>query len=119
MDGVIDARERWARRGIGAKLRLARLERGLSEAELGHKTGVPEDDIRDYELGKRPIGARPLEALARVLGLSIPELLSASGHNGGDLPSSEELLRLLQTVIALPSPLRTELFRFVDALGNW
>lgn len=54
----------------GEKIRKYRLERGLSQKELGLRAGMSEPAVRNYELGNRIPSVKRLEALAGALGVS-------------------------------------------------
>ena len=117
MGDVIDASKRWAFHEVGLRIRVWRLRRGLSEADLGRAVDLSEQQVRDFEAGARPIGAGPLERIAAVLDVELPALLG-QGLSGADLPNPQELVALLSAVVALPSPLRAKLLRLAQALGR-
>jgi transcriptional regulator with XRE-family HTH domain len=54
---------------VGALLRKARLEAGMEPGDLADMLGWSEDEIEDYELGKRAIPVTRLEVLERSLDL--------------------------------------------------
>ena len=52
---------------IGARLRAARIERGLSQAAFGEKLGLSFQQVQKYELGKNRISAGRLLECADIL----------------------------------------------------
>ena len=90
--GLIAARQR----DIGARLEQARHEAGLSAKELAQKAGLPSSRVRAYERGQRPIPFPELEALARVLGLSIRSLAKHEGPVGDWLVTNEAIQQFLE-----------------------
>ena len=52
MGDVIDATQRLGKRSIGMRLRLARLERGLSFEKLADRSGIAPGRIAAYESGR-------------------------------------------------------------------
>ena len=65
---------------IADRLRAARLGRGLSQGELARKSGVSENGIQGYELGKVSPGAQNLIALADALEVSLDWLCGREGR---------------------------------------
>ena len=68
-------------------MRQARIEQGLTQRELGRRSGIPYQTIKDYERGRNSPSARRLRSLAEVLGLEVedyplpPERPTASARN--------------------------------------
>lgn len=63
------------RERVGARIRRARLDRGLSQPKLADQIGVPPSYISNWERGiNRPNDAH-IEALARELQVSVEHLL--------------------------------------------
>jgi transcriptional regulator with XRE-family HTH domain len=60
---------------FGANLRVARLERGLSQADLAHQTGLAVTEISRIERGVREVRITTLMRLVGALGASPDELL--------------------------------------------
>lgn|SRR5689334_14681787 len=56
---------------VGRRIRALRLERELSQTELGLKIGVTFQQLQKYEKGINRIGASRLESIASALGVPI------------------------------------------------
>lgn len=54
---------------IGGKLRATRLERGMSQGELGQSIGVSHQQVQKYEFGKDRISCSMLDRIAKALDL--------------------------------------------------
>ncbi len=67
---------------VGALLRQARLEAGLSQKELAAEVGCSSRRLSDYEYGERPIPLAELEIMARRLGLPLEHFLDEEGPIG-------------------------------------
>jgi transcriptional regulator with XRE-family HTH domain len=67
---------------IGAKLRKARLARGLSLEEISANVKIDLETLSAYELGEQPIPLPMLESLSGELGLTIRELQDQHGPVG-------------------------------------
>lgn len=69
-------------RVIGASLRQARLEEGLTSLELSAKAGLSEEELNYYELGEEPISLPELEFLASTLNRTIKDFQDNRGPIG-------------------------------------
>jgi len=88
---------------VGQNIRICRLQKKLSQGELGRRIGVTFQQVQKYENGANRIGAGRLTQIAAALGVSLSELFDGTttvGHSG--LRSAREMiahpraLRLLQ-----------------------
>ena len=59
------------RQEVGARIRLARDEMGLSQEELGYRYGASGAQISQIERGVKELGIIRLERLAGILGKSV------------------------------------------------
>ena len=60
---------------IGPLIKAARLQRGLTLADVGSALGVTRQYVYAWETGRRNPGPKHLAKLAEVLGLEIADLL--------------------------------------------
>ena len=77
---------------VGAKIRIFRIHRGMSQSDLAGKVGVAFQQVQKYEKGINRVGASRLSRIAAVLGVSIGELFGSSGDKTADLKSPFRLL---------------------------
>jgi transcriptional regulator with XRE-family HTH domain len=77
---------------VGAKIRIFRIQRGMSQSDLAGKVGVAFQQVQKYEKGINRVGASRLSRIAAVLGVSIGELFGSSGDKPADLKSPFRLL---------------------------
>src|SRR3954447_10743061 len=77
---------------VGAKIRIFRIYRGASQADLAEEIGVTFQQIEKYEKGLNRVGASRLLRIASALGVSMGELFQSPGDT---LADSISLLRLL------------------------
>lgn len=75
---------------IGALLRQARDERGLSLEELSKMSAIPPDELFGYELGETAIPLHRLTVLADAVNKNTSYFLEGSGHIGQWLAMREE-----------------------------
>jgi transcriptional regulator with XRE-family HTH domain len=69
-------------RMIGAQVRQARFDAGLSLEELAEKTGLERDQLAMYELGEKSIPLPELELLANALARPLKEFQDSRGPIG-------------------------------------
>ncbi|WP_457317434.1 helix-turn-helix domain-containing protein [Sinomonas sp. RB5] len=69
--------ELWAtrRKAVGARLRELRLERNLTQEQLGNAAGMERKTVLYVELGQRSLGYERLWDIAAVLRVDVRELL--------------------------------------------
>ena len=60
---------------FGKKLHKLRLQRGLSQEELGFEVGLDKSTIGKYELAKRCVNLRIAKQIADALGVKLSEML--------------------------------------------
>ncbi len=63
-------------REVGARMRRAREERGLSAADLAGKIGVAEDQLRAWESGQGVAPYETLQAIAAALATNADSFVS-------------------------------------------
>ena len=92
-------------REIGARVRRARKERGLTQTQLGESLNVSFQQVQKYERGTNRISSSALILIARVLDVSPEELLGSDGGKGSDIDwdlfaveGADELLRSYRAI---------------------
>jgi transcriptional regulator with XRE-family HTH domain len=69
---------------VGRNIRIWRMAKGLSQAQLAQRLGVTFQQVQKYEIGANRIGTGRLVKAAAVLGVPIAALLeSADGSDPG------------------------------------
>jgi transcriptional regulator with XRE-family HTH domain len=61
---------------VGAKIRIVRTHRGMSQSDLAGKIGFTFQQVQKYENGANRVGASRLSRIAAALGISIGDLSS-------------------------------------------
>jgi transcriptional regulator with XRE-family HTH domain len=67
---------------VGCNVRLWRIAKGLSQAQLANRLGVTFQQIQKYEAGSNRIGTGRLVKLASILGISIAALFDGAEGTG-------------------------------------
>lgn len=69
---------------VGAKIRVLRVSRGLSQSELADEIGVTFQQVQKYEKGANRVGASRLSQIAGVLGVAVGDLFEQSRQQRPD-----------------------------------
>lgn len=85
--------------GVGARMRIRRKERGLSQTELGDHLNLSFQQIQKYERGANRVSASMLVKAAEVLECSVGYLVGEAAGSAGDLDGAA-LARLARPGVA-------------------
>ena len=77
---------------VGARIRQARVRKGLTQVETGKLVGLTDAAVRLYELGMRTPSGESLERIADTLGVPVEALMNLSPST--DREALEMLFRL-------------------------
>jgi len=95
---------------VGTRIRMLRLNRGISQAILAQRIGVTFQQVQKYEQGANRVGASRLAQIAYVLRVSVGEFFKSSwagplGLDSGDRQLAEpDAWRGPKTLARRPSP---------------
>src|SRR5215467_7011268 len=81
---------------IGQRVRALRLQRGLSQTELGNLISVTFQQVQKYEKGANRISAGRLQRIAEVLGVPVAHFFAAAEHRPASNGAGHEV-DILQT----------------------
>jgi transcriptional regulator with XRE-family HTH domain len=76
---------------VGARIRILRQRRKMSQTELGKAIGVTFQQIQKYENGKNRVGAGRLHLVAIALNVSITELFDGVAESARTLKATKSL----------------------------
>ena len=109
---------------VGARIRLLRKVRGLSQQALAEAAGVTFQQIQKYERGANRVSASMLARIAQALDTPVAEMFGeTSGPSGAvdevaAMLSQPGAIALLRAYAALPrGPVRATLVDFVQSLA--
>ena len=108
---------------VGAKIRMFRINRGMSQTTLAERIGVSFQQVQKYEKGVNRIGASRLSQIASVLGVAVGELFDPS-HDLAALDSPVHLLsepgalRVLKAYLRTNSRMRLAIARLVESIAD-
>src|SRR4051794_16027379 len=92
---------------VGAKIRIFRIHRRISQTDLAEQIGITFQQVQKYETGMNRVGAGRLSRIAAVLGVSIGELFDSPGDKLTDSTSPFRLLAEPGALRLLKSYVRT------------
>ena len=110
---------------VGAKIRMFRINRGISQAVLAERIGVTFQQVQKYEKGANRVGASRLAQIASVLGISVGELFETSSDGSVDLDSPVRLLaepgalRVLKAYVRTTNPrVRQSIAKLIESIAD-
>lgn len=110
---------------VGAKIRIFRMSRGLSQTDLGDRIGVTFQQVQKYEKGANRVGASRLSHIAAVLGISVGELFEPSRDRPADSNSPFRLLgepgalRVLKAYVRTTDPrIRRAIVNLIEGIAD-
>lgn len=110
---------------VGARIRMLRVSRGVSQAVLAERIGVTSQQVQRYELGATRVGASRLARIASVLEVSVGALFESAPTGLAGLRSPVHLLadpgalKVLEAYSRMPSPwVRSCIARLVESIAD-
>jgi transcriptional regulator with XRE-family HTH domain len=112
---------------IGKRVRTLRLQRGMSQTELGDLLDVTFQQVQKYENGANRMSAGRLQRVAEVLDVPITFFYSSSESNRGehspkidfDSFQSSDAIRLVRAYSRIKQRgVRLELLRLTEAIAG-
>jgi transcriptional regulator with XRE-family HTH domain len=109
---------------VGAKIRMFRINRGMSQTALAEQVGVSFQQVQKYEKGANRVGASRLSQIASVLGIAVGELFESSQEKTAAANSPVHLLaepgalRVLKAYLRTNSRVRLAIARLVESIAD-
>jgi len=112
---------------VGKRIRLRRVQRGLSQTELGQKLGVTFQQIQKYENGANRVSCSRLYETANALEVPIGFFFMDSANAGlelavaeqFDVPDLKDGIHLMTAFRQIPSAaIRKSFIAFVETLAG-
>jgi transcriptional regulator with XRE-family HTH domain len=101
---------------IGARIKLLRQERGLTQVELGRKLGITQANLSAIECGRRGVTIHQVVKIAQGLRVSTDEILLADKAPEPGRRPRRRLMRRLQRMEELPPSDQKILLQLLDGL---
>ena len=110
---------------VGARVRMLRVNCGISQAVLAERIGVTFQQVQKYERGANRVGASRLAQIASVLDVSVGEFFESSRTGPPGLNSSAHVLagpgawRVLEAHERTPCPrVRSRIGKLVESIAS-
>lgn len=110
---------------VGARIRMLRVDRCMSQAALAELVGVSPQQLQKYERGTGRIGAGKLSRFAVALGVSVGQLFEApeggsyGAHSLMRVLADPGVLRMLQAYARTADPrVRLCLAKLVESIAD-
>ena len=109
---------------VGAKIRMFRINRGMSQTALAERVGVSFQQVQKYEKGANRVGASRLSQIASVLGITVGELFESSQEKIATANSPVHLLaepgalRVLKAYLRTNSRIRLAIAKLVESIAD-
>lgn len=109
---------------VGAKIRMFRINRGMSQTALAERVGVSFQQVQKYEKGANRVGASRLSQIASVLGITVGELFEtsqeklAAGNSPVHLLAEPGALRVLKAYLRTNSRVRMAVARLLESIAD-
>ena len=76
---------------VGARIRILRQRRKMSQTELGKTLGVTFQQVQKYEAGRNRVSASKLHQVAIALGVSISEIFDGASETGNTVKATKSV----------------------------
>jgi transcriptional regulator with XRE-family HTH domain len=110
---------------VGARIRILRKRRKMSQEDLGKAIGVTFQQVQKYENGKNRVGASRLHRVATVLNVPIAELFDGVSETSSTLKTTKSLafdsqaLRIAEAFVKISDKeLRSSLVDLAEAMAR-
>lgn len=109
---------------VGAKIRMFRINRGMSQTALADRIGVSFQQVQKYEKGTNRVGASRLSQIASVLGITVGELFESSqekiapANSPAHLLAEPGALRVLKAYLRTNSRVRLAIAKLVESIAD-
>ena len=101
---------------VGIRIRAMRMDRGMSQSELGDALGVSFQQVQKYEKGINRVSAVRLQQIAGILKTSVEQLLGNSGSHPDAFLFDTESYKLAKVLARLPHHLKSRIRSLIAAI---
>lgn len=100
---------------MGARIARLRKAEGITQAQLAELLGTSQQTITAYEVGRRRVPVSNLPKIAKLLGVSIEELIGEEAKPGKRGPAPK-IQQQMERVSALPKSEQRVVMRLIDSM---
>jgi transcriptional regulator with XRE-family HTH domain len=105
---------------VGARIRLLRKRRKMSQSQLGAKLGVTFQQVQKYEKGKNRVGASRLQMISTALDVPVGQFFSDAAKSVKNSSAFDpQALRFAEAFIKITDKdLRSSMLDMVEAMAR-
>jgi transcriptional regulator with XRE-family HTH domain len=100
---------------LGSRIAQIRKEQGITQAQLAEWLGVSQQTVNAYEVGRRRMVASALPTLARLLGVSLEELMGEPPKPGKRGPTPK-LQQQMERITQLPKAQQKWVIKMIEGV---
>lgn len=101
---------------LGARIARLRKEEGVTQVQLAELLGTSQQTITAYEVGRRRVPVSSLPKLAKLLGVSVEELMGEDVKRAGRRGPAPKLQQQLEQVSRLPKAKQLAIAQVLDSM---
>ena len=100
---------------LGARMAKLRKDQGITQVQMAEWLSVSQQTINAYEVGRRRIQVSALPTVARLLGVSVEELVGEASKPGKRGPAPK-LQQQLEQLSRLPKPKQKFVMEMIETV---
>jgi transcriptional regulator with XRE-family HTH domain len=100
---------------MGARIARLRKDEGITQVQLAELLGTSQQTITAYEVGRRRVPVSSLPKIAKLLGVSIEELIGEEAKPGKRGPAPK-LQQQLERITRLPKTQQRFVMQVIDSV---
>lgn len=100
---------------LGARIAQLRKAQGVTQVQLAEWLGVSQQTVNAYEVGRRRMAVSALPALAKLLGVSLEELIGEEPKPGKRGPTPK-LARHMERISQLPKTQQRFVLQMIETV---
>jgi transcriptional regulator with XRE-family HTH domain len=100
---------------LGARIARLRKDEGITQVQLAEQLGTSQQTITAYEVGRRRVPVSALPRIAKLLGVSIEELIGEEAKPGKRGPAPK-LQQQLERITRLPKTQQRFVMQVIDSV---
>jgi len=100
---------------MGARIARLRKEEGITQVQLAELLGTSQQTITAYEVGRRRVPVSSLPKIAKLLGVSVEELIGEEAKPGKRGPAPK-LQQQLERITRLPKTQQRFVMQVIDSV---
>jgi transcriptional regulator with XRE-family HTH domain len=101
---------------VGAKVRVFRINRGISQTALAEKLGVTFQQVQKYEKGANRIGASRLQQISRILQVPVAFFFDAVSQLPPSVAKDQPLTELTEFMATRDGLALAQAFMRIDSM---